>query len=410
MIVFQRNQQLTKDDLNSFIRNDNGDLVDPVSITYAIYDRTGKAPVLVGNKLTQIPTRESVGYYWANIRMDEEDNLGEYEIEWTIKMADDSPKELFRQRFSIVRTADPVSFVGNVGGVAYHPGQVLGPQELYINLINERGNPFDPAEITYAIFDRTTGLEILVGSPKNTPVRMHVGRYYANYQIPNNAHIGDYLVRWTFSDQDDSPERSVTQEFAVVNSSTLVSSVYGEQEKNLIRRVRFLLRDNNPDRNYRFSPPDSERVIQNFTETFGFVWTDEELYEYLIMAMDAINNYPPIEAWSLSSVPEMLHTLVTIKAASFALTALSINWIHDEFDYSIAGVSLQIEKSEKYKGMSDKLEEQYDKALERYKDFGIKIVKGIQQPKYGVGVSSALGPYSGRGVQNRPNFVAGFRV
>jgi hypothetical protein len=410
MVAIERGQQLTNKDLQTYVRDNSNNLVDPFSITYAIYDRTGSKPVLVGNRLDQQPARESVGFYWANIRIEEADNLGEYEIEWTIRLTEESVKECTRQRFSIVRKSDPLRMLSSTGGVAYYPNQFLGPNELYIQVLNERNNPFDPSEITYAIFDRTTGIDILVGSSTQTPVKTSCGRYHANFQIPANANQGDWIIRWNFRDDETGSERNVVQEFAVVHPSTTVSSPYKERERDLLRRLRFLLRDNNPDRNYKFVPPESERVIQNFTETFGFIWTDEELYEYLLLAVDAVNNYPPIEDYSLPSAPTRLSALIVLKAASFALAALSINWIHDEFDYSIGGVSLNIDKSSKYQGMSDKFEQEYQNQIERYKDFGVKVVMGIQQPRYGIGIASALGPYSGRGVQNRRNFIGSYRV
>lgn len=410
MIVFERGQQLGKDDLNIFIHDDMGNYIDPYSITYSIWDKTGATPQLVGSQANLVPKRESVGYYYAHIRMDQEENLGEYEIKWVIKQTESAPPEVQKQRFSIIKKTNPFEALSNTAGVAYYPGQILGPDQLYINLLNERNNPFDPYSITYAVFDRTTGLEILVGSPMNTPVKVSTGKYYANFQIPNGAKVGDYVIRWTFYESASSAARSVAQEFAVIGHGTETNSIYAEPERNLIRRLRFLLRDNNPDRNYRFVPPDHQRVIQNFTETFGFMWTDEELYEYLILAVDALNMYPPIESYTLMNLPNYLQTIVVVKAGAFALDALAINWMHDEFDYSIAGVSLQIEKSSKYQGMSEKLSQEYQTALDRYKDFGVKYVKGIQQPKFGIGVSAALGPYSGQGVQARRNFVGSYRV
>jgi hypothetical protein len=410
MIAIERGQQLTKNDLQVYVRDNSGNLIDPFSITYAIYDRTGSKPVLVGNRLDQQPARESVGFYWANIRIEEADSLGEYEIEWTIKVAADSVKECVRQRFSIVKKSDPLQMLSSTGGVAYYPNQFLGPSELYIQVLNERNNPFDPSEITYAVFDRSTGIDILVGSPAQPPVRTGCGRYHANFQIPSNANQGDWIIRWNFKDESTDSERNVVQEFAVVHPSTQVSSPYKERERDLLRRLRFLLRDNNPDRNYRFVPPESERVIQNFTETFGFIWTDEELYEYLLLAMDTVNNYPPLEDHNLPSVPSHLSALVVLKAAAFALSALAINWVHDEFDYSIGGVSLNIDKSSKYQGMSEKFDSEFQTQIDRYKDFGVKVIMGIQQPRYGIGIASALGPYSGRGVQNRRNFIGSYRL
>jgi len=76
--------------------------------------------------------------------------------------------------------------------------------------------------------------------------------------------------------------------------------------------------------------------------------------------------------------------------------------------YSISGVSLDLEKSSKYQSMKDSFETEYDKILEMAKR-SIKIAVGLKQPRYGVGISSALGPYSRPGVQSRRNFVSGFR-
>ena len=76
--------------------------------------------------------------------------------------------------------------------------------------------------------------------------------------------------------------------------------------------------------------------------------------------------------------------------------------------YSISGVSLDVEKSSKYESMKNNFIQEYDKAKEGAKR-SIKIVKGLKQPRYGIGISSALGPYSKPGVQSRRNFISGFR-
>jgi hypothetical protein len=89
-----------------------------------------------------------------------------------------------------------------------------------------------------------------------------------------------------------------------------------------------------------------------------------------------------------------------------ALMALIINWIADEFDYSIGGVSLTIEKSSKYESAYQAINDQFDKQLERAKQT-VKSIKGLQQPRFGVGIRSAFGPYAGRG-QLTPRKFIGF--
>jgi very-short-patch-repair endonuclease len=76
--------------------------------------------------------------------------------------------------------------------------------------------------------------------------------------------------------------------------------------------------------------------------------------------------------------------------------------------YSISGVSLDIEKSSKYQAMKESFETEYDKVLELTKR-SIKITVGLKQPRYGIGISSALGPFSKPGVQSRRNFASGSR-
>ena len=55
--------------------------------------------------------------------------------------------------------------------------------------------------------------------------------------------------------------------------------------------------------------------------------------------------------------------------------------------------------------MKDEYINEYDKLVEQNK-LSIKIVKGLRQFRYGVGITSALGPLNRPGVQSRRNFIA----
>lgn len=72
--------------------------------------------------------------------------------------------------------------------------------------------------------------------------------------------------------------------------------------------------------------------------------------------------------------------------------------------YSISGVSLDLDKSSKYMSMKENFEQEFDKLKEQAKQ-SIKIVKGLKQSRYGIGISSALGPFNRTGVQSRRNYV-----
>lgn len=169
-----------------------------------------------------------------------------------------------------------------------------------------------------------------------------------------------------------------------------------------------LLVSNSPDRNYHFRPPAHEDTVKQFNRVFGFIWQDEELGEYIDRALNEIIAKPPRTPFA--NVDTMVAyrrewtTLLLTGAMWWALHALQINWVADEFDYSIGGVSLNLEKSAKYESAAQATAEQFEKQLENAKAT-VNFIKGLQQPKYGTGIRSAFGPYAGRGVLSPRKFV-----
>jgi len=155
-----------------------------------------------------------------------------------------------------------------------------------------------------------------------------------------------------------------------------------------------------------FRPPSSEKFIQAQTKVFGYIWEDEELYEYLINAADLFNSFPPVTGITLDNMPDRWRTTILLRAGAFACAAVALNWIADEYGYSISGVSLDLEKSSKYESMKNNFLTEFKEAAQQAKD-SIKIVVGLQQPRYGIGISSALGPFSAPGVQSRRNYISG---
>lgn len=293
--------------------------------------------------------------------------------------------------------------------VAYHKGQQLGPDDLNIFLDNASGHPTNPAEITYALYDFTTGQEVLLGVPRRVPANAAVGHYYASLIIPLDANIGAYRIRWSFRETVGGAMHQVVQEFAVIDKVTSgTASIYTCVETDAIRRLRILLRDNKPDRNYHFRPPAHEETIHQYNQVFGHIWEDEELQEFIQRAVDEIVAAPPRTPFRNADqlvqwYPEW-RTLMLNGAMKYALLALMINWIADEFGYSIGGVSLDLDKSSKYESAYQALNDQFDKQLERAKAT-VKIIKGLQQPKFGMGIRSAFGPFTGRGVLTPRKFV-----
>ena len=401
-VVFNPNQQLTKNDLNIFIRDTNNTMFDPHFIKYTIEDLDGNT---LGILQIQDPEKVSTGWYWANFIIPTETPVGTYVIKWFVQDTSESNLQQIEQKFGVVKQQEQVSFTPTIGGVVYYPGQKLSEKDLYIIVRNNLGNQSDPYNVSYEIFQRIQGLDVLVSPQNQSPLRLGVGHYFANYMIPSDSLAGDYYIRWRFQETPTSEETYAIQEFAVVTGSVIIESPYTEKGKGLIRKLRFILRDNNPDRNYHFMPPAQEEVIQGFTQKFGFVWEDEELFEYIIFAISDLNNHPPRESWSIDTLPDRLYSMVLSHAAATALRALAVNWAHEEWSGDISGVGLSIEKSSKYLSIKENFEAAYERQLTEHKENGVRYITGIRQPRYNVGVTSALGPYSNIGVQNRRNYI-----
>jgi hypothetical protein len=293
--------------------------------------------------------------------------------------------------------------------VAFQRGSTTGPNDLQISVRDMSANLIDPYRLEYAVFDFTTGIEVLQGAPVNLPVRLSMGIYYAQVLIPADANIGLWRIRWTIQETAIDPVYQSVQEFQVVGNATIASFTGDSNVDALINSLRIMLRDNNPDRNYRFRPPASDKFIQGQTQVFGFIWEDEELLEYLLMAVDDFNSRPPTTSITLGNIivggaEQRWRTTIIIRAAAFACFAIALNWIVDEFTYSISGISLDIDKSSKYEAVKDEFIAEYDKLVEANKA-SIKIIKGLRQFRYGIGITSALGPLSRPGVQSRRNLL-----
>jgi hypothetical protein len=218
--------------------------------------------------------------------------------------------------------------------VAFQRGKTTGPSDLWIMVRDHGGNLVDPYRLEYAVYCVVLGVEVLQGSPVNTAVRISLGHYYAQVTLPGDCQIGLWRIRWTIQERSIDPVYQSVEEFQVIGDNSITSFTGDVNADKLVYSLRILLRDSDPDRNYRFRPPASEKFIQGQTQVFGFVWEDEELYEFLLMAVDDFNSRPPttgIDLGNLWGTERRWRTTVMVKAAAYALWALAINWIHDEF-------------------------------------------------------------------------------
>lgn len=229
--------------------------------------------------------------------------------------------------------------------VVFNPGQTIGQGDLDIFLTNAGGFPANAYSITYAIYYVSPGppeTEVLIGSATRTPVNPTVGEYYASLTVPAMATPGDYRIRWTFQQFAGSPPQQVVMEWGVVSAGLIAVGAYSTLTQGMIDKLRILLRDARPDRDYHFRPPEAEGNIGAYNRVFGYVWQDNELFEYLERGMDWWNMMPPnTGGFTLDQMvqqkPEW-RTAVLWDAITHACFALACNWVVDEF--SVSSVTL----------------------------------------------------------------------
>lgn len=129
---------------------------------------------------------------------------------------------------------------------SFTPGQNIGRGDLDIFFVDPQGNPTNAAEIYYALFYVDPGppeVEVLVGPAQRTPVNPQVGEYYAALQVPGNATLGNYRIRWYFREHISEPLTEVVQQFDVVEPETLRVVNYTDAQWSMINKLRLLLRD-----------------------------------------------------------------------------------------------------------------------------------------------------------------------
>jgi len=162
--------------------------------------------------------------------------------------------------------------------VAFKRGSTTGPNDLSIIVRDAGGNLIDPYRLEYAVYDATTGVEVLVGSPVNLPIHVSTGHYYAQVLIAADSNIGDWLVRWTIQEISTDPVYQSVQDFNVVGDSMITSFTGDVNMDALIHSLRIILRDNNPDRNYSV---DGEEKIKIKAGNKYFSISLEDLYQII---------------------------------------------------------------------------------------------------------------------------------
>lgn len=102
-VVFKQGDTPTKWDLKILIKDDKNRPFDPYSVTYSFYaDDKNRGKYRIGME-GRVPFKEETGYYYVGEKLSTGFIIGEHYVEWAIMRSSNSPIEVFRQQFAIIK-------------------------------------------------------------------------------------------------------------------------------------------------------------------------------------------------------------------------------------------------------------------------------------------------------------------
>lgn len=253
-------------------------------------------------------------------------------------------------------------------------GKQLGNGDLSLVIRDESGIPFTPYSISYSIFsyDPSTSTQTLASQPNVTPDTTGVGQYWVNMTLPT-LWVGVYRVVWYITRTPSDPQTTLYEDFQIVpfnpiSNTSDAMSVYLALRPSLspkiaeyVMNVRVLLSDTNPDRNYHFRPPTAAKTVAGYTSRVGFIWDDATIIRMLKLSINQLDSYNPLcmYDYTLDTAPEAWAEAACLGAASKCLSAEGARWIADEFDYSLNGVQLTLNKSQNYMSLANAYSQEF---------------------------------------------------
>jgi len=292
--------------------------------------------------------------------------------------------------------------------VTFTQGMTLGPSNLSILVRDATGALVDPVLINYTIFHVTDQLPLkvtqayeydlhqpqhmaggpplppvdiqLAGQPQCVPTRVSQGAYYVPITIPTTWK-GVYRLVWNIQMYPNCPVDTVVEVFVVQSIDPLdpafeaPSVIIAVPESiasagnstpamfaKAVMYVRELLSDTNPDRNYHFRPPTPGRVVAGYNTRVGYIWLDGTILMFLDISISMLNLYNPMNLynWTLDTIPADWGRIAALGAAAFCLQAEGDRWAADQFQYSLNGVSLDVNKADLYSGLGTTLMTQFN--------------------------------------------------
>lgn len=259
----------------------------------------------------------------------------------------------------------------------FNQGRTLSPGDLGLNVRDSNGQLIDPASISYAMFAQAPdGTLTLASPPKLQPCRNSTGVYSIAGSIPTDFY-GLYRIVWYLRQYQNSNEDQIYEEFEVIRLDPATTSfeapsvlitprpATNPELAKCIMLTRELLSDEDPERNYHFRPPTTGRIVAGYNDRVGFIWTDRTITRMLRLAVEQANTWNPLNLYnySVENAPKAWKAAIPVGAAHWCLTKEAHRWEADQFEYSLNGVSLTLNKAQEYQSLAADLAAEFKEWL-----------------------------------------------
>jgi len=213
-MIVPYNQDLSRNDLVIYIRNDDGAFLDPFSVVYTIID--GQGSEHSGKDLPAL--RQGPGTYYAPLRTQMPN--GAHLVKWSIKYsAESSSKTVLQNMFNLdpgtyaklnAKTT-PAKFRPPPSSKTFITGYSTGPDDLAIYFTDLSGVRFDPYSVFCSIREKSGHIIV----KRQAAQRASVGHFWVPYTA--TAKTGDFTVFWEYNRQPDDPLQSSLLPFSQLN-------------------------------------------------------------------------------------------------------------------------------------------------------------------------------------------------
>jgi len=129
---------------------------------------------------------------------------------------------------------------------------------------------------------------------------------------------------------------------------TANGTVIPEEMEQLVKRLRFSLRDFNPDLHYTLFPMIDVETRERKESPQAVLWEDEELVIALEDGLDALNVEAPLTNFDFKNVRPQYRHWLTHLGRIFLIKAKSLNWVAQDMSFNLTTNSLDISRYEKY--------------------------------------------------------------